>query len=295
MSESGAKRGLPGRIRMRHDRHFVEDLATRNAPPVGRLVPLASIGPDAGQPRTGVGDLSDLVASIREKGVLEPILIRPNPEPREESPAWLVISGERRFRAALEAGLYEIPAIEMEVSEQEALEIALVENLQRENLTPFEEAEGYRRLAEVHDYTHEEIGRAVGKSRTVVTESLSLLRMPQRVRECTVALGLDNKSILLEVLKLDDEEAMLELLERISVLGLARDAVRREVRRARHRKKAAPGQGRSKPYAFEFKRPERGYRLSLSFRKSSVEPEDLIQALEDALAEVRRQLEKGSF
>ncbi len=81
-----------------------------------------------------------------------------------------IISGERRFRASQEAGLYEVPVIEMDVSEQEALEIALIENLQRKDLTPFEEAEGYRLLAERHEYTHEEIASAVGKSRTVITE-----------------------------------------------------------------------------------------------------------------------------
>ena len=82
-SASGRKKGLPNQVAMRHDRHFVDELASHSAPAVGRLVPLASIQPDPHQPRSVVGDLSELVASIREKGVLEPILIRPNPIPRQ--------------------------------------------------------------------------------------------------------------------------------------------------------------------------------------------------------------------
>jgi ParB family chromosome partitioning protein len=267
---------------MRHDRHFVDDLTTQNAPPVGRLIPLSSIQPDPEQPRTAIGDLSELVASVRDKGVLEPILVRPSPG----SPGnFSIISGERRYRAALEAGMFEIPAIEMQVSESEALEIALVENLQREDLTPFDEAEGYRALAERHDYTHEAIANAVGKSRTTVTEALGLLRMPSRVRECVNALGIENRSILLEVLKLESEEQMLQLLEKVSALGLAREAVRKEVQKARRK----PG-ARAKPYSFSFAAPDKRYKLSLSFRQSTVEPEDLVKALEEALERVRSQI-----
>src|SRR5215831_2716938 len=178
---------------MRHDTHFVEELAARHETPVGKMVPLSAIEPDPHQPRSAMGDLSELVSSIRAKGVLGPILVRPRPDeaPLGEAtgpspgahgagiagPLYRIISGERRYRAAQEAGLYEVPVIEMDVSAEEALEIALIENLQRKDLTPFEEAEGYRALAERHQYTHEEIAEAVGKARSVITESLSLLQM----------------------------------------------------------------------------------------------------------------------
>jgi len=286
-----SKRGLPEQIRMRHDRHFVDDLTTQNSPPVGRLVALASIQADQNQPRRAIGDLSDLVTSIQDKGVLEPILIRPNPDADTVAGAstFLVISGERRYRASLEAGLFEIPAIEMDVSVQEAMEIALVENLHRENLTPFEEAEGYQALSEHHNYTHDRIAKGVGRARSSVTESLSLLKMPQSVRDSVKALGIDNKSILLEVLKLEDADAMMQLLERISVLGMARSAVRREVKKALDRRLGRRHQ-RAKPYSFQFSAPDKRYRLSLSFRQSTVEPEDLVKALEEALSQLRSQL-----
>ena len=119
----------------------------------------------------------------------------------------------------------------MDVTDEEALEIALIENLQRKDLTPFEEAEGYRMLAESHGYTHEEISEAVGKSRTVVTESLSLLQMPPRVRDTVQALGITSKSLLLEVLKAGSEDEMIDLLEEVARRGLNRDDLRQRLRR----------------------------------------------------------------
>lgn len=288
------KRGLPMRVKMRHDNHFVEELTTRHETPVGKMVPLSAVEPDPDQPRSVMGDLDDLVASIRDKGVLEPILVRPLDggdaeadagDPRfgaSQATSFRIVSGERRYRAAQEAGLYEIPVIVLDVSEEEALEIALVENLQRKDLTPFEEAFGYQALAERHGYTHEQIAEAVSKSRTVVTESLSLLHMPQRVRETIQALGIESKSLLLEVLKAGSEQEMLSLLEEVSRRGLSRDDLRR-----RMRKPAAGRTRRRKPYTFKFRAPDRTYSLSLSFRQSEVDRGDLISALEQILQQLR--------
>ena len=287
MSDPARKRGLPVRVKMRHDTHFVEELTARHEAPVGRMIPLSAIEPDPGQPRSTMGDLGDLVMSIRDKGVLEPILVRPRPGGPEgglSGVLYRIISGERRYRAAQEAGLYEVPAIEMEVSDEEALEIALIENLQRKDLTPFEEAEGYRLLGEAHGYTHEEIAEAVGKSRTVVTESLSLLQMPPRARDTVQALGLTSKSLLLEVLKAGSEGEMIELLEEVARRGLNRDDLRQRLRRERGGKKF----GRRKPYVFRFKAPDKTFSLSLSFRQSEVDQDDLIHALEQILADLRK-------
>lgn len=289
MSDPARKRGgLPMRVKMRHDTHFVEELTARNEAPVGRMIPLAAIEPDPTQPRSTMGDLDDLVASIRDKGVLEPILVRPRPGGPEEGPSgvlYRIISGERRYRASQEAGLYEVPAIEMDISDEEALEIALIENLQRKDLTPFEEAEGYRMLAESHSYTHEEISEAVGKSRTVVTESLSLLQMPPRVRDTVQALGLTSKSLLLEVLKAGDEDEMIDLLEEVARRGLNRDDLRQRLRRGDKGGKSS----RRKPYVFRFKAPDRTFNLSLSFRQSEVDRDDLIRALEQILTDLRKE------
>jgi ParB family chromosome partitioning protein len=291
VSEPSRKRGLPVRVKMRHEPHFVEELTARHETPVGKMVPLSTIEPDPNQPRSAMGDLDELVASIREKGVLEPILVRPRPEAEDAdgvpAPAgvlYRIISGERRYRASQEAGLYEVPVIEMDVSEQEALEIALIENLQRKDLTPFEEAEGYRLLAERHQYTHEEIATAVGKSRTVITEGLSLLQMPPRVRDTVQALAITSKSLLLEVLKAGDEQEMIELLEEVARRGLNRDDLRQRLRRS-----DKGGNGRRRPYVFRFKSPDKSYSLSLTFRQSEVDKDDLVRALEQILADLRRE------
>lgn len=280
------KRGLPNRVKMRHDTHFVEELASRHEVPVGRMVPLAAVEPNPDQPRSIMGDLDELVGSVRERGVLEPILVRklPEEESGKDGESFRIISGERRYRAAQQAGLYEIPVIEMEVTEQEALEIALIENLQRKDLTPFEEAEGYKSLSERFEYTHEEIAEAVGKSRTVVTESLSLLQMPPRVRDAVQALGITTKSLLLEVLKAGTEEEMIRLLEEVASHGLNRDDLRR---RLRNRDRKATRSSRRKPYSFKFRAPDKSFTLNLTFRQSEVERQDLIQALEQILSDLR--------
>ena len=126
---------------MRHDAHFVDQLVRADELPVGRRIPIHLIDANPDQPRSAMGDLAELTKSIASRGVLEPILVRAREDGR-----FTIISGERRYRAALEAGLAEIPCIEMEVTDSELLEIALVENLQRQDLSAFEEAEGFHTL-----------------------------------------------------------------------------------------------------------------------------------------------------
>lgn len=297
MSEPGtAKRGLPVRVKMRHSAHFVDELTTRHETPVGRLLPLSAVQPDPNQPRSDVGDLSDLVASIRDKGVLEPILVRPLPAAgsgdgeRKGSPAgFRLIAGERRYRAALEAGLFEIPAIELDVSEEEALEIALIENLQRRDLSPFEEAEGYRALGELHGYTQERIAKVVGRSRSLVAETLALLQIPADFRTAAADLGIRSRSLLLEVAKLGSPARMKAMLDKVGREGLTRDDVR-ESSRSEGR---APGTSpRRKPFVFKFRAPDKRYALQLSFRQSTVDRGDLIQALEQILEDLRKAKEE---
>src|SRR5207253_8507921 len=135
---------LPSTLKMRHDVHFVEELASRTGAPIGRMIPIDRLEPNPQQPRIEIGDLAELAASIREKGVLEPLLVRPS----QVGGRFMIISGERRYRAAREAGLRELPCIEMEVDDRAVAEIGLIENLQRKDLTPFEEAEGLMVLVE---------------------------------------------------------------------------------------------------------------------------------------------------
>ena len=286
---NGKRRGLPGRVKMRHDQHFVEELTQRSLEePVGQMLALDSIAPDPNQPRNAMGELEELAGSIRDKGVLEPILVRPQNGDNGES--YRIISGERRFHAAKKAGLHEVPAIVMEVSEEEALEIALIENLQRKDLTPFEEAEGYRALGENHGYTHEEISRAVGKARSSVTEALQLLKMEQPIRNAAEALGVHSKSILLTVHKAQASiDEKIGMLEKIAGGELNREDLRELRKTGKGRKpKRQPAKKAAQP-TFTFAGPDKTFSLSVRFRRDTVDRDDLISALETILQELRQE------
>jgi len=139
----------------------------------------SSIRDNSLQPRTNYNDekLNDLKASIKEKGVLQPILVREKEGQHE------VVAGERRLRAARALGLEEIPAIIKEVTDQEAFVIALIENIQREELNPIEEAEAYRKLIEEFGYTQEDVAQSVGKDRSTISNLLRILRLPAEIRK----------------------------------------------------------------------------------------------------------------
>ncbi len=139
-------------------------------------LPLALIKPNPAQPRRIFDPvaLEELVQSIREKGLLQPLLVRPKGDMYE------LVAGERRYKASQMAGLREVPVIIKDIGEREALELALIENLQREDLNPVEEAEGYKRLVEM-GMTQEEVARAVGKARVTVTNALRLLQLTPEI------------------------------------------------------------------------------------------------------------------
>ena len=172
----------------------------------------------------------------------------------------------------------------MDVSEEEALEIALIENLQRRDLTPFEEADGYRALGDLHSYTQEEIGKAIGKSRSIIAETLSLLAIPHPLREEASALGISSRSTLIEIAKVGDPAKMRQLLEKVGQLGLTRDDLRRDTRGGKSGRGAA---SKRRPYVFKFRSPDKTFQLNLTFRQATVDRSDLIQALEKILEEIR--------
>lgn len=149
---------------------------------VVRKVPLAQIGTNPGQPRKTFdqGDLEDLAASIREKGVLSPILLRPV---QGRGYSYEIVAGERRFRASKMAGLNEIPAFIKNLADENAMEIALIENVQREDLNPIEEAAGYVNLMNKCKYTLEDVSRLIGKSESYIRNSIRLNGLPASVKK----------------------------------------------------------------------------------------------------------------
>jgi len=147
-----------------------------------RELPIEQLYPGRFQPRTNFdeAELKSLVDSIREKGILQPILVRRDPVQED---FYEIIAGERRWRAAQRARLHEVPVIVRELDDQAALEVALIENIQRADLSPIEEAEGYQRLMEHFDHTQDALAKAIGKSRSHVANILRLLTLPEEVRQ----------------------------------------------------------------------------------------------------------------
>lgn len=270
-----AKRGLPSTLKMRHDRHYVEELSALRGAPIGKMISVEKLQPNPQQPRVDMGDLQELIASIKEKGILEPLLVRPS----DVGGRYMIISGERRYRAALEAELREVPCIEMDVDERNVAEIALIENLQRKDLTAYEEAEGYLMLIERFDYTHEEVAKKIGKSRSSVTEALSIASIPAAIRDKCRAESINSKSLLLQVARQSDQDSMLSFVQRIASQGLNRD----EARQARKNK-----QGRAQPFVYRFQAPSKDFTIEVKFRRSSVEHDELLQAVRTALEELSK-------
>jgi len=158
--------GLPPAAKMRHAAHYVEEITSRGGIAIGRMIPIEEIEPNAGQPRRDAGDLQRLTESVRELGVLNPLLVRFLPD----SGKYGIISGQRRYQAASAAGLSELPCIEKDVDDAEAIEIALTENLHHKELTSSEQAIWIHELARL-GMTHEEIASRVGKLPLSITSS----------------------------------------------------------------------------------------------------------------------------
>lgn len=269
------RRGLPETIAMRHDEHYVEALAASAGSPIGRLIPIDQIDPNPNQPRQVMGDLSELMASIAEKGILEPLVVRQRGE------RFQIVAGERRYQAAIQVGLRDLPVVIRDVDDAEMLELALIENLQRKDLTPFEESEALQSLAERCGYTHEDLARRLGKSRSSVTESLTLNAMPDDVRNLCRLADISSKSLLLQVVRQETPEKMVALVEKIASQG---GATRQQVREAT----AKPKPGRPKHYVFAYRPPTKAFNLKISFAKTRASRDEIIEALEAILRDLRK-------
>jgi ParB family chromosome partitioning protein len=209
---------------MRHDLHYVEELSRGNRP-IGKVIDIDRIQPNPDQPRNEIGDLTELSASIKEKGVLEPLLVLANSDG-----TYMIIAGERRWRASKLAGLSELPCVVVDTDEQGVAEIALIENLQRKDLNIWEEADGLKALADRFGYTQDEIARKISKSRTTVTELMTVARLPNEIRERCREKNINSKSTLLEIARQFNDEAMLKLVDTIGRESLDHESVKKTAR-----------------------------------------------------------------
>ena len=274
-----SKRGLPVSLKMRHDEHYVEALSSSAGSPIGRSVSIEQIEPNPDQPRQVMGDLSELMASIAEKGIIEPLVVR------QRGSRFQIVAGERRYQAAVRVGLRELPVVIRDVDDTEIIEVALVENIQRKDLGPFEEAEAMSNLANRCGYTHEDLAKRLGKSRTTVTESLALAQMPDSVRNLCRLADISSKSLLLQVVRQQTPEKMTQFVQQ-----LTSDAQSGAVTREHARKVTAkPKPGRPKAFVFQYRPEAKTFNLHLRFKKAEVNRSEVIAALEGILAELRRQ------
>lgn len=175
------------------------------------MLKISEIEPNRSQPRKDFDEnsLSDLAQSISQHGLLQPLLVRPLP-----IGGYQIVAGERRYRACRMAGLTEVPVTIRELSDKETMELALIENLQREDLSPIEEALGYKALIDEHGFSQEEVATSVGKSRPAIANSLRILKLPDSVLEY-VKQDKISAGHARALLMLDNEEDMLELAELI--------------------------------------------------------------------------------
>ena len=269
------KTGLPDNVRMRHDNHYVELITEREYVPRIRMISVDRIDPSPQQARTELGDIQELMASIKEKGILEPILIRQKDERYE------IIAGERRLIAGKMAGLKEVPCIEMNVSDSEALELALIENIQRKDLDVFEEADGLKALSDIYGYSHKQISDKIGKARSTVTEIISICKIPKEIRDLCIEYNIKSRSTIIEIAKQEKKDNMYNLINQIKKRELKREDTRELSRQIKGRVKKLD------KYVYKYEEKDKSFKLKIEFREKRVTKEEIIEILEKMIKKLR--------
>ena len=205
-------------------------------------------------------------------------------KPNRLTGRWMIIAGERRWRSAQRAGLKEVPCVEMEVDDGTVAEIALIENMQRKDLTVWEEADGLLALCDRFGYTHDDVARKVGKSRTTVTEALAIAKIPDDVRQVCRDAEVSAKSVLLQIVRQPDDDSMRRFAKEIATRGLKRDDAR-EVRRQEMGPRVVPD---TKPYTFKYASPENDFNIEVRFKAAQVSDAEvalILRAVADEIDE----------
>jgi ParB family chromosome partitioning protein len=271
------KVGLPDFVKSKYDNHLVEEIASRNHTSVIRNIPLEKLIPNEQQPRKDLGNLTELAGSIKEKGILEPILVRP------KNGQFEIIAGERRFKAGKLAGLNEIPAIVYDIADNEALEISIIENIQRKDLEIFEYAFSLKSLSDLYGYTHQDIAEKIGKSRVTITELLRITDLPPDVVEKCSELNITSKTFLLELVKLEDRKQMLEVLKSYRDKPFSRDKIKEQRKGVEDKSE----EKKEKSIKFNFTSQDKSIKINLNIKRQDVGKEKLIEMLEKLIADIK--------
>lgn len=234
---------------------------------------------DPKQPRKTLSEQSigKLAESIKEYGILQPITVTY----RHDEDLFQIVNGERRYRAALLAGLKEIPCIIKEAKDDEKLLQQLIENLQREDLPPLEEAEGLKALMDEFGHTQQDIARILGKSKSSISEALSLIKLPEEIKEEVRTSELFPKNVLLQIVREGTKAKKWDLWNKIKNQDLTVREARREAKKAKTEKGA-------KPFSYRFRPEDRSYTLYIKFKKSKIEREELIRVLKETVSRLEQ-------
>lgn len=273
--QKARKTGLPDSVRMRHETHYVELIASKGYIPNLKMISVDKIDPSPQQARSELGDMRELMASIREKGILAPILVRKK-ENRYE-----IIAGERRYVAGKNIGLREIPCIEMNVSDNEAMELALIENIQRKNLDVFEEADGLKSLADIYGYSHQNIAEKIGKARSTITEIINISNIPYEIRNLCKEFNIKSRSTIIEISKQKNRDDMYRLITQIKQRDLRREDTRDLSKQIKDKFK------KPEKYIFRYQEKDKSFKVRIEFKKQKVTKDEIIEILEEMIKKLK--------
>lgn len=283
------KVGLPDFVKTRQDHHLVDEITRRTRTAIIRHIPIEKLTTNSLQPRKDFGDLEELKESIIEKGILEPILVRP------KDGVFEIIAGERRFRAAQMAGHNQVPCIEFDIPDNEALEISIIENIQRKNLDIYEHAFSLKSLADIYGYTHQEISKKLGKSRVTVTELIRITDLPPDVVNRCQELKIESKTFLTELVKLETLEQMMAILNAYQDNPVSRDQVKEFRKDNENQDKqsttddVATEDSTTLPRRFKFKfaSEDKSLKLDFNIKAGDMNREKLVSLLENLINDIR--------
>lgn len=274
------KVGLPDFVKSKYDNHLVDEITERTRTAIIRSIPIGKLTANTMQPRKDLGELAELADSIREKGILEPILVRP------KNGKFEIIAGERRFRAAELAELSELPCIEYDVPDNEALELSIIENIQRKDLNIFEQAYSLKSLSDIYGYTHQDIAQKIAKSRVTVTELLRITDLPPNVVTQCFELNINSKTFLLELVKLESQDEMLEVLAEYAEKPFSRDKIKQQ-RKEKEETDSDTEKKTSKSLKFHFASDDQKVKIKFDIRHENPSKDKLIEILERVIADIR--------
>ncbi len=273
--QKAKKTGLPDDITMRHDNHYVDLIEEKLYGPRIRMISINKIDPSPNQARTELGNIEELMASIKEKGILQPIIVR------EKNERYEIIAGERRCIAAKNVGLKDVPCIEMNVSDNEAMELALIENLQRKDLSVFEEADGLNALADMYGYSHKQISEKIGKARSTITEIISISKIPRKIRNMCEEFDIKSRGTIIEIAKQENEDNMYRLITEVK---------KRELKREDTRDLSKLIKGKEKKidkYVYKYEEKDKSFKLKIEFKQQRVTKDEIVQILEKLIMKLK--------